>query len=428
MARHPQVHFRLKPEDEEGKRLIYLQFLYNKNRLFYSFGQRVKEKDWSSNKQRVKKNNATTADGKSLLNDLLDSLERECERAYNVEMRNGIPAPETIKNYLVSIVNQNEHEDNQQNLFNLIDRFINGEIKANGRDKSPNTIKTYRTVKGHLEGFQKQEKYKFDFDSIDINFYYKYVSYLRNRNNPLSTNAISKDIQILKVFMNEAVDLGYTANLQFKHKKFAVSRVETDSVFLTETEIIHLYRFDFSENKKLERVRDLFVFGCFVGLRFSDFSNVKRENIIEKDGESFIKMITQKTSDLVWIPCNPVVLDIFKKYEQNNNRLPNRISGQKFNEYVKQVCKKAGLVEKGRLSTNPKSELWELVTSHTARRSFATNLYLEGFPTIDLMKITGHKTERAFMKYIRISKLDAAKRLSSHMKARWSEKMLRIAG
>lgn len=79
------------------------------------------------------------------------------------------------------------------------------------------------------------------------------------------------------------------------------------------------------------------------------------------------------------------------------------------------------------LSSDVNLELWQCVSSHTARKSFATNYYLQGFPVIDVMKITGHKTEKAFMKYIRITKLDAAKRLSSHMKKMLSEKMLRVA-
>ena len=83
--------------------------------------------------------------------------------------------------------------------------------------------------------------------------------------------------------------------------------------------------------------------------------------------------------------------------------------------------------EKGRLSSKPENELWKSVSSHTARRSFATNYYLQGFPTIDLMKITGHKTERAFLKYIKVSKLDTARRLNEHIKRNWSEKMLKIA-
>lgn len=243
----------------------------------------------------------------------------------------------------------------------------------------------------------------------------------------LAPNTIAKDISIIKVFMGEAVDLRYTTNNEFRHKKFSYSEVDTDAVYISEKELDKLYRFDFTGNKKLENVKNLFVFGAWVGLRFSDFSNIKPENIVQIDSEYFIKMITQKTKELVIIPCSPVVLDIFKKYEHNRNRLPHAISNQKFNDYIKEVCRIAEFTEKGRLADDTNLELWQCISSHTARRSFATNYYLQGFPVIDLMKITGHKTEKAFMKYIRVTKLDAAKRLSTHMKKMWSEKMIRVA-
>ena len=425
MARNSEVNFRLKPIDEKGKCLIYLQFLYNRQRLFFSFGQRIEPGSWNLAKQRVKSNKQTTEDGQHSLNDLLDNLERVCIKAYNEELKNGIPGPETIKAYLKAFINQQEPDPDKPTLHKLIDRFINNEIKNKGRDKSGNTINTYQTCLGHLNEFEAKEKAFLDFKDIDLDFYYKYVSFLKKKG--LLPNSIAKDIQILKVFMGEAVDLGFTTNLQFRHKKFAVNREETDAVFLTENEITKLYKHDFSESKKLERVRDLFVFGCYVGLRFSDYSRVKQNNIVLIDGDYFIKMITKKTQDLVIIPCNPVVMQIFEKYKHTHNNLPPAPSNQKFNDYVKDVCKAAELNEKGRLSTDPDKELWECISSHTARRSFATNYYLEGFPTIDLMKITGHRTEKAFLKYIRVTKLDTAKRLSEHIKKNWSGKLFKIA-
>ncbi|SFP92198.1 site-specific integrase [Parafilimonas terrae] len=447
MPRSSSVNYYLDSVDNEGKSLIFLQYVYSGQKLKLFFGQRVKPGNWNKAKQRVKNNKETTADGKFALNNLLDSLAKECERAYNVEMKSGIPAPATLKQYLQNFLYQNHNDDDpdKPTLFSLLERFISGEIKSAGKDKSANTIKTYRTLQGHLLEYQQVKKEKIDFDIVTLDFYYKFVSFLRNRENhkseilrsrtganrskrvaDLNDNSISKDIKILKLIMGEAVDLGYTNNLQFKLKKFAVTWKESDAVYLPEKEIIKLYKTKF-ENKRLEQVRDLFVFGCFVGLRFSDYNDIKPENIVQIDGDYFIKMETKKTKELVIIPCNPVVLDIFNKYRSNHNRLPKSLSNQKFNDYIKEACKLAGMAEKGRLSTSPDLELWQCVSSHTARRSFATNYYLEGFPTIDLMKITGHKTEKAFLKYIRVTKLDTAKRLSQHIKKNWSEKMLRIA-
>src|SRR5262249_45715408 len=153
---------------------------------------------------------------------------------------------------------------------------------------------------------------------------------------------------------------------------------------------------DFSNSKRLERVRDLFVFGCLTGLRFSDITTIQPENFQKNGEEIYIHKITQKTKELVVIPCDEIVIAIRTKYEGD---MPKAPSNQKFNQYIKEVSKIAGLKEKGRLPSRPQKELWQCISSHTARRSFATNRFLEGFEPIGLMKITGHKSEKAFLKY-----------------------------
>lgn len=428
MPRKPQVNFRLKPEDNDGLSNIVLDFAYQKRRLRYGFGQSIKPKDWNEKKQRVKDKLATTNDGKFALNDMLDNLESTCLRAYSEALKDGIPDTNILKHALDTLIDKNHNNaevSNKPTLFSLAQRFINGEIKFRGKDKSQSSLDNYSAVTKHLKAYQTFSKLRVDFDTIDLDFFYSYVNYLKHKQK-LAVNTIAKDISIIKVFMGEAVDLEYTDNMKFRHKKFAFNEEETDNVYLTEDELTQLYALKIA-NKKLEEVRDLFIFGAWVGLRFSDFSNIKPENIIQIYGDFFIKMITQKTKELVIIPCNPVVMEIFEKYANRPNRLPKTISNQKFNEYIKDVCKLAEFNEKGRVSTKPKEILADLVSSHTARRSFATNYYLQGFPTIDLMKITGHKTERSFLKYIRVSKLDTAKRLSEHIKANWSRKLMSVA-
>jgi integrase len=433
MPRNAQINFYLKPVDEEGKCLIYLNFKYNGKRLYFTFGERIKRADWNDRKQRPKQKSFTTSDRSHSLYDLLDNLQDVCEKAYIHEKAKGIPTPSTLKKHLQEFLNYNEVDEKasteKKTLFGLIERFTTGEIQNKGKDKSKNTLSNYKTTKQHLEAYQAKEKIELSFEDIDLDFFYSYVSFLKKlkgRNGErLAHNTIAMDIKNIKVFMNEAVDLKYTKNLEFKHKKFSMNEVETDAVYLTEKEIIHLYKYDFSQNKRLEQVKDLFVFGCLVGLRFSDYSSVEKENIVNIDEDLFIKVIPEKTGDLVIIPCHPIVLEILKKYKDNYNSLPRALSNQNFNLYIKEVCHEAGLTEKGRLSTSPKKELYECITSHTARRSFATNLYLDGYPTIEIMKITGHKTEKAFMKYIKVSKQDAAKRLSQYMKKRWEEKRLK---
>jgi integrase len=428
------VNYYLKKAEANGKSLIFLRYFVNGKALTYSFNQSIESKLWDKKKQRVKNNRITTEDGTHSLNDLLDTLEKVLIKAFNDELKRGIPERNTLKKYLDDFIYQNDRQNvqSEETFYKLIDRFISGEIKNKGKDKSQNSLNNYYSLKVHLKAFEENQKVKLTFDNITLDFFYKYLSFLNTLpgtkgTKGLAPNTIAKDIALLKALMSEAVDLGYTNNLQFKHKKFSYSEVDTDAVYLKEKEMLALYKWDFSKNRRLEEVRDLFVFGCCVGLRFSDYSDVKPENIVTIDDDLFIKIITKKTKELTIIPCNPIVLEIFKKYDASLNRLPKNISNQKFNKYIKEACKTAEMKETGRLSDNMSLELWECISSHTARRSFATNLYLEGYPVIEIMKITGHRTEKSFLKYIRVSKLDAAKRLSAHMKKNWSEKMLRVA-
>lgn len=449
------VNFYLKKAEASGKSLIYLQYFINGKKLTFSFGQSIELKNWDKKKQRVKSNKITTADGKHSLNDMLDNLERICNKTYNEELKNGIPQVQTIKTALENFVNQKD-TTGKPTLYELVDRFIANEIKYKGKNKEDNTIKAYKSTLVHLKEFEAIKKYRIDFDTITLSFYYDFISYLENRATKykakiaavragekkkrpivdLKANTIGKYISKIILFMGEANELGYTTNKEYLSKKFAVPKEETDAIYLSEKDIEKLYRFNYGNNLRLDRVRDLFVFGCFVGLRYQDYSSIKPSNIVSIDNgnggtDYMLKVLTEKTGELVYIPCHPFVLEIFEKYGNNANKLPASISNQNFNEYIKDACKEAGLNDKGRLLDEPEKEAWECVSSHTARRSFATNYYLDGFPTIDLMKITGHRTEKAFLTYIKVSKLDTAKRLSEHMKRRWEEKkqkaVLRVA-
>ena len=263
IPRQPVVHFRLKPEDQNGFSVIYLQFVYHKRRLFFSFGQTIRPSDWNEKKQRVKNKLATT-DGKFSLNDLLDHLERICLKTYSEMLKDGIPEPEVLKEAMKRFINKN-HEFEEEGvvakptLFSLTERFINGEIKFRGRNKSESSLKNYHAVAKHLKEYQQYSKKSLDFEDIDLNFFYAYTSFLEKKG--LGVNTIAKDISIIKVFMGEAVDLGYTNNMIFRHKKFSYSEKETEQIYLTEAELDQIYKVQIT-SKKLDRVRDLFLVGA----------------------------------------------------------------------------------------------------------------------------------------------------------------------
>jgi integrase len=240
------------------------------------------------------------------------------------------------------------------------------------------------------------------------------MDFLINKN--YGKNTIGTLIKNLKVFMNEAVDRKVTTNMQFKNRRFKTVEEPTDNIYLTEGDIKRLYELDLTDNNRLEKVRDLFIIGCYTGLRFSDLTKLRRENI-SRDG-STAKINTIKTGETVIIPLKSYVKAILAKYD---GEPPQAISNQKMNEYLKELGQLADIDEdilitstKGGVRATDSYKKWGLITTHTARRSFATNAYLQGVPSISIMKITGHRTEKSFLKYIKISQEDNANKLINH--------------
>jgi integrase len=216
----------------------------------------------------------------------------------------------------------------------------------------------------------------------------------------------------LKVFLREAFDEGITTNNIFTNRKFRSNNSLADTIYLTQIEIDEILKLDLSNSVKLEKVRDMFVIGCHTGLRFSDIVNIRPENI----NDGLIELTQMKTKEQVAIPMTKVAEMLLSKY---NYTIP-KISNQKFNDYLYEVVKQCeGLhieVTKIAIQGGKKIEInkpkYEFVSSHTARRSFATNEYkLRNLTTREIMSITGHKTEKSFYKYIRETPKESAERI-----------------
>jgi site-specific recombinase XerD len=287
-----------------------------------------------------------------------------------------------------------------------------------GKPISRSTAKVYTTSYKHLISFQKVNKKKIDFDTIDVAFYSDYIDYLIHTLK-LATNTIGKHIQIIKLIMNEATERGLNTNLSYKSKRFLTTREKADSIYLSAEEIQELEALDLSGNERLDRVRDLFLIGCHTGLRFSDYSILKPEQV--RDG--FIETKQVKTGDSVVIPIHTTVEKILKKY---SGKLPPSLSNQKTNEYLKEIGKllpslqktTSKIFTKGGVKVTKTYQKWELVSSHIARRSFATNEYLAGMRTLTIMAITGHRSEKSFLRYIKLTPNEHAKLLKSHREQR----------
>jgi len=359
------------------------------------------------------------------INSEIESFERTAKELIRTLSENGnVPSHEKLRNELDKIYKPTKvttiHGETPKDFFPFIDFFIKTATRKE------NTIKSYKTLKNNLLDYQSEKKTTLTFDRIDIDFYNSFIDYLSKPKTiktkqgksktvaGLSKNTIGTRIKILKTFLSEANSRGIKVPNDYTKKSFRKPNEETFSIYLNESELMQIY------NKSglppyLERVRDLFLIGCYTGLRFSDLTQLKKENI---STDNTINITTQKTNQKVVVPIHPVVREIFEKYDY---KLPNLPTNQKFNEYLKKVAELAKIKELVNIEKNiggfivsETTEKYNLVTSHTARRSFATNAFLSDMPSISIMKITGHKTESAFMKYIKMSAKDNAIKMQSH--------------
>ncbi|MEO6134028.1 MAG: Arm DNA-binding domain-containing protein, partial [Ginsengibacter sp.] len=160
-----EVNFYLKKPNakkgDAGKQLILLYKFYKGKRCVISTGQSVDPKNWNPKKQRLKSNSITISDGSESLNDFLDQLEKRCNKSFTDALAIGVPSPQALRESLQGYINRVEdHKEGSDSLFKLIDRFIAGEIKSKGKDKSRNTLQNYNTVKGHLIEYQLKTKTK----------------------------------------------------------------------------------------------------------------------------------------------------------------------------------------------------------------------------------------------------------------------------
>ena len=299
-------------------------------------------------------------------------------------------------------------------IANFIDEAPNRKDKQTGRPLTYNNIQQYKATEKHLKEFaQSIRKKDFDFSDIDQSFYHKFVSYLQGLE--FTQNSVGKHIRVLKLILNEATKQGCNTNPYYN--SFHVFTEEIDTIYLDESELKQLKDTDLSKIPHLDRVRDWFLLLTWTGSRFSDLEKITKTDI--KDG--FITFRQQKTNNKVTIPLHPVVIEIFEKY---NYDLPAAITNQRFNEYIKEAARIAEInaVETttktvgGKLITE-KFEKWEQISSHTGRRSFCTNQYKRGLPTLMIMSISGHKTEKSFLKYIKVKQEEHAEM----MKREWDK-------
>jgi integrase len=416
--------FQLRKPTSETETLIFLVYRFQNQKLVYSTGESILPTHWDNETQRAQNNirgNKTLADSLKSINFQLERYVSKIEEILSSwKIQKIQPTVEGIRVELDKDFKK-ETATRKTDLIGFIDNYINTVKFTRTTPPKPinkRTLQKYRTTLKVLQDFSDtKRKGKLDFNDIDMGFYYDFVEFLQ-KDYHHTTNTIGKHIQTLKVFLRESTEAGVNTFLGFENRKFAAISEGVEHIYLTESELTKLWELDLTRNKRLEAVRNLFLIGCYTALRFSDFTTIKPENIIESETGKALKIKTFKTNQLVYVPLHWRVESIMNKYD---NQLPRAISNQKMNDYLKELGLMARIdtpfeinKTKGGLRFSETRPKHELITTHTARRSAATNMFKAGIPSISIMKLTGHTTEAVFLKYINVSEEENAMMLMGH--------------
>ncbi len=394
---------------QDGTTPLYVCYNYNRaRRTLIATGYSIKPIHWDEKKKWIKRASPKYDEIDKVLTKITSKLGKIL--IYAVE--NAIDP--TVDYILLELEKNREYEQrsNRVNLFETLEKYIVEKEPFVSKDQ----VKDYKSLRKHLKAFKEYSSQPITFRNLNLKFYNEFMDYLFHKavkpdgSIGLVTNSAGKIVRMLKGFVNYQMAKGTIPAIDLKN--FKVVEEETDAIYLTETELSKINKLDLSEDKELKEIRDILLVGCYTGLRYSDLSSLNSEHI-DLENE-LINIKQRKVHKAVVIPMIDYVPEILKKY---NYELP-KVSSNKFNERVKELGQKIKLNQKveivrkkGNSRITSVHKKYELISSHTCRRSFCTNMYLSGFPAEELMKISGHKSPTAFMRYIKVDNMQAANRL-----------------
>ena len=412
-----------------------LMFDFRKNKQYYKLypGITILTKNWST-KGYIKKDE----DNSDLLNDYLENWKTELKRIITeMDIKGQRLNQKEIQEKLNLVFQKNikveKNETAVVDFTSFMESFIQMK-KGDGKflqklEQAQKTVliafdliskkklSEYNLLSNKAKSnIVLKADYTLPFKEINFQFLQKFKSFLnkstyslrengKNIEKNYTTNYIDKQINGLKQFVNGAIESKYVE--YFTWDSLKSNGTEVDTVHTDFKEILAIH--DVSLDKENEiKIRDKYVINCFLGFRYSDL-NVLEPHVFKKSMIKGVEYIvyqgrSKKTGELIEFPVHGIAATLLEKYDY---QIP-KYSAKEFNEIIKIVAKKAGLTQliriketragKPKIMDIPK---YELICSHTGRRSFCTNFYVEGVGIPIIMSISGHKTEKEFMKYIK---------------------------
>lgn len=390
---------------------IRMRVNFASKRIEFTTSYRIDAATWNSDKQRVR-NGCTNKlkQSASEINASLLGYYTEVQEIFKkFEVEEIVPTPEKIKEVFNALHNPIEIEEvpprksTPNAFYKVFDEFVRDCGRQN--DWTDSTYEKFAVVKNHLMNFRDGLTFDF-FDEKGLN---DYVTYLRDIKE-MRNSTIGKQLSFLKWFLRWAFKKGLHQNNAYDSYKPKLKSTQKKIIFLTWEELNKLREFEIPAAKQaLDRVRDVFLFQCFTGLRYSDVFNLRRSDI---KGDH-IEVTTVKTSDSLIIELNKhskAILDKYKDVAFEDDKVLPVITNQKMNDYLKELVELAGIDEpvrqtyyRGNERIDEVTPKYALLGTHAGRRTFICNALALGIPQQVVMKWTGNSDYKAMKPYIDIA-------------------------
>lgn len=381
------LSIRLNLKRVTGKRsAVRLVVRWQGRKVVYSTGVSVAVEDWDRKRERVRGGEAENRKLEEVRKRVRDHIERSGE-----------------------IPSRDEWE--QKDRETILGAIESARAKVVASGGANNSWRGYQTLAALVVRYTEAEKRRERaLSEMSVEWIEGLIAWMIGQN--YAAGHTSKMVKMLRAAIREKVP-----ESKWKKAKPPKNQV-TEMVYLQPDEIEKLERVVFEKGDKLERVRDMFLVGCYTALRHSDWRKVDWTRTQVVGGVKVLTIVQQKTGGHTTLPIGARLAGLMDKYRVEGWPV---LSVQKFNKSVKELCRKAGIVQqvsvteyRGGKTVVLTGQKWEFVSSHTARRSFATNAVLAGIPVSEVMKFTGHKSISAFFQYIRTTGQEAAVAYSGH--------------
>ncbi|WP_121965711.1 MULTISPECIES: site-specific integrase [Myroides] len=383
---------------------IRARVVYNGGRVELFTGYRIDASKWDEDKEKVRNGSTNKLkQSSSEINTALSELTTIVDRIFKeFELKNEMPSFELFKDEVKRYSDKEIKSATEKNLFTAFDEFVKSSGKRN--DWTDATYTKFKTVRSHLSTF------KSDFQFADLNekTLLDYVTFLREKKQ-MRNSTIEKQISFVKWFLKWCRSNNYTIPYSFESFKPKLKETSKRIIFLTQEELDKIKAKDLSDKPYLDRVRDVLLFCCYTGLRYSDAYNLTKQDI----NNEVIEFVTKKTNDYLRVELNKHSRAILEKYKEvpfeDDKALPV-ISNQKMNEFLKTLGEVTEINEpiretyyQGNKRIEEVKPKYEHLSTHVGRRTFICTALSLGIPVQVVMKWTGHSDYKSMKPYIDIA-------------------------